>query len=243
MEVSKQKEIDKLNKLKEELFYPKFLFRVSYRSFDDYFKNIFKKANINSLNIFKQIAEGTKKYITYNEFYKAYLKYKENKSKKIFNQDLLLFFDTLLNEDLIKENSSMETKEECPNDFSQIKITFYDANNPILDQIIKNMGKIEIMKLKDKTKIIKGIIIQSDKIIKHEFYPKKLKYSITLEKKQNFDNNEQFSSINYENNSRSIKMAINKEMAAEIFGNKNENNNSISILGFKFSSDKLKYTL
>ena len=178
MEVSKQKEIDKLNKLKEELFYPKFLFRVSYRSFDDYFKNIFKKANINSLNIFKQIAEGTKKYITYNEFYKAYLKYKENKTKKEFNQDLLLFFDTLLNEDLIKENSSMETKEECPNDFSQIKITFYDANNPILDQIIKNMGKIEIMKLKDKTKIIKGIIIQSDKIIKHEFYPKKLKYSI-----------------------------------------------------------------
>ena len=241
MEVSKQKEIDKLNKLKEELFYPKFLFRVSYRSFDDYFKNIFKKANINSLNIFKQIAEGTKKYITYNEFYKAYLKYKENKTKKEFNQDLLLFFDTLLNEDLIKENSSIENKEECPNDFSQIKITFYDANNPILDQIIKNMGKIEIMKLKDKTKIIKGIIIQSDKIIKHEFYPKKLKYSITLEKKQNLDNNEQFSSINYENNSRSIKMAINKEMATEIFGGDNENNNSVSILGFKFFSDKLKY--
>ena len=172
MEVSQQKEIDKLNKLKEELFYQKFLFRVSYRSFEEYFNNIFKKANIDSLNIFTAIAECSKKYITYNEFYKAYLKYKENKSKKNFNQDLLLFFDTLFNEDLIKENFSMETKEECPNDFSQIKITFYDANNPILHQIIKNIGKIEIMKLKDQSKVIKGIIIQTDKIIKHELYPK-----------------------------------------------------------------------
>ena len=152
MEVSQQKEIDKLNKLKEELFYPKFLFRVSYRSFEEYFNNIFKKANIDSLNIFTAIAECSKKYIT------------------------------LFNEDLIKENFSMETKEVYPNDFSQIKITFYDSNNPILDQIIKNIGKIEIMKLKDQSKVIKGIIIQTDKIIKHEFYPKKLKYNITLEK-------------------------------------------------------------
>ena len=82
MKDAKQKEINKLNNLQESLFYPQYLFHVSFRTFEKYFKALFNKTKLNLFNIFSEIAEEPKKYITYNGLFKAYLKYKTNKSKK-----------------------------------------------------------------------------------------------------------------------------------------------------------------
>ena len=182
MEELNQMEINKLNNLQESLFYPQYLFHVSFRTFEKYFKEISNKVKINLFNVFTEIAESHKKYITYNGLYKAYLKYKSNKTKKFINQDLFIFFDTIFNSDLIEEKSCAENQKDCSNDFSQIKISFSDTNNQMLENILKNACKIEIMMLKDKSKIIKGIIIQYDNNNKLELNSKELKYDILLEK-------------------------------------------------------------
>ena len=237
MEELNQMEINKLNNLQESLFYPQYLFHVSFRTFEKYFKEISNKVKINLFNVFTEIAESHKKYITYNGLYKAYLKYKSNKTKKFINQDLFIFFDTIFNSDLIEEKSCAENQKDCSNDFSQIKISFSDTNNQMLENILKNACKIEIMMLKDKSKIIKGIIIQYDNNNKLELNSKELKYDILLEKNPNSISNESFSIIN-DNNYYSIIMNLNKDMAKQIF--ENNNNNIISFLGFKCVSDKLK---
>ena len=240
MEDTKQKEINKLNNLQESLFYPQYLFHVSFRTFEKYFKALFNKTKLNLFNIFLEIAEEPKKYITYNSLFKAYLKYKTNKSKKNHNQDLFKFFETIFNNDLIGDEST-ENKENSSNDFSQIKISFSDINNQTLELILKNACKIEIMMLKDNSKIISGIIIQWDKNNKYNLNSKELKYDISLEKSQNEESNGSFS-IKNENNQQCIIMNLNKDMAKNIFEkNNNNNNNIISFLGFKQISDNLKY--
>ena len=159
-----------MNDLKKNLFYKKYLFHVSYRSFEKYFTNIFNKKEINLLNIFTEIAEDSNKYITYNGLFKAYLKYKE---KSNINEDLNNFFDILFHKD-ISGNPKVKNNINIYKNFSQIKIRFPHVNSPIVDNIIKNTNKIEIMILKEDSKIIKGIIIELDEMNNNELFPKKL---------------------------------------------------------------------
>ena len=234
MENSQQMEINKLNDLKKNLFYKKYLFHVSYRSFEKYFTNIFNKKEINLLNIFTEIAEDSNKYITYNGLFKAYLKYKE---KTNINEDLNNFFDILFHKD-ISGNPKVKNNINIYKNFSQIKIRFPHVNSPIVDNIIKNTNKIEIMILKDDSKIIKGIIIELDEMNNDELFPKKLKYNISIERKNNLYSN---NIISPRNDKNCIKIDINNEISTQIFGKNNEIKNPISFLGFKFNSDKLKY--
>ena len=234
MENLQQMEINKLDDLKKNLFYKKYLFRVSYRSFEKYFTNIFNKKEINLLNIFTEIAEDSNKYITYNGLFKAYLKYKE---KSNINEDLNNFFDILFHKD-ISGNPKVKNNINIYKNFSQIEIRFSYVNNPIVDSIIKNINKIEIMILKEDSKIIKGIIIELDEMNNNELFPKKLKYNISIERKNNLYSNNIISPRNAKN---CIKIDINNEISTQIFGKNNEIKNPISFLGFKFNSDKLKY--
>ena len=234
MEYLQQMEINKLDDLKKNLFYKKYLFRVSYRSFEKYFTNIFNKKEINLLNIFTEIAEDSNKYITYNGLFKAYLKYKE---KSNINEDLNNFFDILFHKD-ISGNPKVKNNINIYKNFSQIEIRFSYVNNPIVDSIIKNINKIEIMILKEDSKIIKGIIIELDEMNNNELFPKKLNYNISIERKNNLYSN---NIISPRNDKNCIKIDINNEISTQIFGKKNEIKNPISFLGFKFNSDKLKY--
>ena len=234
MENLQQMEINKLNDLKKNLFYKKYLFRVSYRSFEKYFTNIFNMKEINLLNIFTEIAEDSNKYITYNGLFKAYLKYKE---KTNINEDLNNFFDILFNKDSYG-NPKVKNNTNIYKNFSQIKIRFPHVNSPIVDNIIKNTNKIEIMILKDDSKIIKGIIIELDEMNNNELFPKKLNYNISIERKNNLYSN---NIISPRNDKNCIKIDINNEISTQIFGKNNEIKNPISFLGFKFNSDKLKY--
>ncbi|MCQ2819532.1 MAG: C2 family cysteine protease, partial [archaeon] len=97
-----QKELDQLKVIADFLFFDEYQNKASYPQFEKTFGMFFKEAEIYLENVFKELCGPKKKYLTFPRLIRAYLDYKNNKSK--LSSDTRKFFAMLFNRILKTED-------------------------------------------------------------------------------------------------------------------------------------------
>ena len=151
----------------EFLFFDKFKDYATYNRFEQCFQPLINDLNLSTDKIFKELAGKQKKYITYQRFVECYI---ANKNKtRIFPKDLRTFFDTLMNNLIHDENSSIGKPKE--------KVLTFSTTKSNRNQ--KFISSIEV--LTDKNGIIHGLNLQyDDQIIKEKLYPKAIERELLV---------------------------------------------------------------
>ena len=151
----------------EFLFFDKFKYYATYNRFEQCFQPLINDLNLSTDKIFKDLAGKQKKYITYQRFVECYI---ANKNKtRIFPKDLRTFFDTLMNNLIHDENSSIGKPKE--------KVLTFSTTKSNRNQ--KFISSIEV--LTDKNGIIHGLNLQyDDQIIKEKLYPKAIERELLV---------------------------------------------------------------
>ena len=212
----------------EFLFFDKFKDYATYNRFEQCFQPLINDLNLSTDKIFKELAGKQKKYITYQRFVECYI---ANKNKtRIFPKDLRTFFDTLMNNLIHDENSSIGKPKEKVLTFSTTKS---NRNR-------KFISSIEV--LTDKNGIIHGLNLQyDDHIIKEKLYPKAIERELLVSIEMNLG-----LLIDEKHNIGKNRITKEKEIyfrdyVTHIFGTFNKNSEIITFLGFKCVSGKTEF--
>ena len=215
----------KIKTICEFLFFDQFTEYATYTRFEQCFQPLINDLNLSTDKIFKELAGKQKKYITYQRFINCYLSHKYK--TKILPKDVRTFFDTLMNNLIRGENSSIGyTKEKV--------LTFSTTRS---NRNRKFISLIEV--LTDKNGIIHGLNLQyDDQITKENLYPKSIEgellvsiemsLGLLIDEKSNYGKNK----ISKE------KELYYRDYVTHIFGTFNKNSEIISFLGFKCVSGK-----
>ena len=232
----------KLKTICEFLFNDIYQYWASYPRFEKIFRPLFNNIEINLYKTFKEIVGELKKYITYNRLIKAFLKYKNNKQLKIDTKsDLYIFFDNLFNNILKRDNSYMGFHEDYSKNTNNNIFSFSTKNNNKNDSNIKKSYISKIIVLNDKQENIRGIMIEYDDYKKCELYPKEMKNKLNIGLELILDIFNKNSYKKHLTQYKNIDMSLYRDSITHIFGTLNKLTNTISFLGFKCISGKIKY--
>ena len=232
----------KLKTICEFLFNDIYQYWASYPRFEKIFRPLFNNIEINLYKTFKEIVGELKKYITYNRLIKAFLKYKNNKQLKIDTKsDLYIFFDNLFNNILKRDNSYMGFHEDYSKNTNNKIFSFSTKNNNKNDSNIKKSYISKIIVLNDKQENIRGIMIEYDDYKKCELYPKEMKNKLNIGLELILDIFNKNSYKKHLTQYKNIDMSLYRDSITHIFGTLNKLTNTISFLGFKCISGKIKY--
>ena len=222
--LSPEEEIQ-LKTICEYLFFDQFKDYVTYNRFEQCFQPLFNNISISMDKVFKSISGEKKKYINYQRLINSYLLYKSNDPKIV--PDLKLFFETLFNSILKKENSFVGKPQEKTLSFTTPKAC-------------KKREFITYIKvLSDKDGAIHGLIMEYDGINEVKMYPNKIENDllISLEMKLGFVDEKpieekQIGKLN------GLKEEFYRDGVTHVFGTINPKTNLINFIGFKCISGK-----
>ena len=157
-------EDSQIKTIAEYIFFDQFQYHVSYPRFEQCFQPLFNEANFALDSVFKEICGPKKKYINYPRLLNAYQKYKLGNA----SNELKFFFSKLLNEILLKENSSKgESPEVC-----------FRYSTKIANSKRGYISSIEV--LTDSEGIIHGLNVEYDGVFKNRMYPSKIEENLSL---------------------------------------------------------------
>ena len=229
----------KLKTLCDFLFYDLYQYWATFSRFEQCFQPLFNNTNeINFYKIFIEIAGKLKKYITYNRFVEAFLKYKRKKIQ--VKSDLYIFFDNLFNKILKGINGFVGTHEDYSQNSAKVVYSYSTKKDNNLSEL-KDSYISQISILNDKYDNIRGIILEYDDLYKYELYQKSIKRQLFkgLEINLNFINENAFKRNRKIFNN--IDISLYRDSITHIFGTINKRNNIITFLGFKCISGKTTY--
>ena len=212
----------------EYLFFDQFHDYVSYPRFEQCLQPLFNDTTISLYAIFKEICGPKKKYLTYCRLINAYKKYKLQPGNQ--SNDLKFFFYKLLNEILMKENSS---KGESP------EICFRYSTN-IANSKRKFISLIEV--LTDNEGVIHGLNIQYDGVFKNRMYPSKIEENLSISLEMNLGIVDEQPIIKGSvGKFMGIKEKFFRDLVTHVFGTFDKDTKILSFLGFKCTSGKLVF--
>ena len=209
----------------EYLFFDQFKDYVSYNRFEQCFQPLFNNIPISMDKVFKSICGEKKKYLNYQRFINSYLLYKSNDPNIV--PDLKVFFETLLNSILKKDNSFVGKPQEKTLSFTTPKAC-------------KKREFITYIKvLSGKDGAIHGIIMEYDSITEVKMYPNKIENDllISLDMKLGYVDEKPILEKKI-GKLEGLKEEFYRDGVTHVFGTISPKTNKINFIGFKCISGK-----
>ena len=219
-------EDSQIKTIAEYIFFDQFQYHVSYPRFEQCFQPLFNEANFTLDSVFKEICGPKKKYINYPRLLNAYQKYKLGNA----SNELKFFFSKLLNEILLKENSSKgESPEVC-----------FRYSTKIANSKRGYISSIEV--LTDSEGIIHGLNVEYDGVFKNRMYPSKIEENLSVSLEMNLGIIDEQPIIKGSiGKFMGMKAKFFHDIVTHIFGTFDRDTKILSFLGFKCASGKMVF--
>ena len=207
----------------EYLFFDQFHEYVSYPRFEQCFQPLFNETNLALDSVFKEICGQKKKYLNYPRLVNAYQKYKSGYA----SNELKFFFNKVLNEILLTENSAKgESPEIC-----------FRYSTKIANSKRGYISLIEVLTDNDGT--IHGLIVEYDGVFKNRMYPSKIEENLSVSLEMNLGIIDEQPIIKGSiGKFMGMKAKFFHDIVTHIFGTFNRETKILSFLGFKCASGK-----
>ena len=222
--LSPEEEIQ-LKTICEYLFFDQFKDYVTYNRFEQCFQPLFNNISISMDKVFKSISGEKKKYINYQRLINSFLLYKDNDPKIV--PDLKIFFETLFNSILKKENSFVGQPQEKTLSFTTPKAC-------------KKREFITYIKvLSDKDGAIHGLILEYDSINEVKMYPNKIENDLLISLEMKLGIVDEKPILEKEvGKLKGLKEEFYRDGVTHVFGTISPKTNKINFIGFNCISGK-----